>query len=222
MDASGVISPTVKRICGSPADETSGWKGLPRSKQKKKPKITKPKRSRGRGILVFITIVVVVLAVAAYIMSQPPTEPGQIGNVAPDFALPVVTADGLSGQSLTLSSFRGKVVILEFMVSWCHVCQQMAPAFEYITVKYQGQNVVFISVAATLSGATAESTAQFIRQYHATWTHVLDTNNSVFAGYKIEATPTYFVIDKSGEILSRLQGAVATDVFTNAIDLALS
>lgn len=195
---------------------------MSRSKQKKKPKMTKTERSRGRGILVFITIVVVVLAVAAYILSQPPITPGQAGDVAADFALPVVTGDGLSAQSITLSSFRGKVVFLEFMVSWCHVCQQMAPSIEYLTMKYQGQDVVFISVAATLQGATAESTAEFIRQYHATWTHVLDTDNSVFARYKIEATPTYFVIDKSGKILSRFQGLVATDVVTNAIDLALA
>jgi len=195
---------------------------LSRAGRKKKPKTTKPERSRGRGTLVFITIVVVVVAAAAYILSQPPSEPGATGQVAPDFNLRIVTEDGLSDQSLRLSSFRGKVVVIEFMVSWCAACREMAPAVEYLALKYQGQDVVFISVAGTQRGATAESTAEFIRQYHATWTHVLDTENSVFASYRVEATPTYFVIDRSGKILSRFQGAVATDAFASAIDLALS
>lgn len=195
---------------------------MSRTGRKKKPKTTKPERSRGRGILVFVTIVVVAVAAAAYILSQPPSEPGTTGQVAPDFDLRIVAADGLSDQSLRLSSLRRKVVVLEFMVSWCPTCTQMAPAVEYLTVKYQGQDVVFLSVAGTQRGATAESTAEFIRQYHATWTHVLDTDNSVFASYKVEATPTYFVIDRSGKILTRFQGAVATDAFASAIDLALS
>lgn len=167
-------------------------------------------------------MVVIVLLAGVYIMSQPPREPGSIGDIAPDFSLSVVTSSGLSGQTLTLSSLRGKVVVLEFMVSWCRVCQQMAPSIEYLNTRYQGQDVVFVSVAGTQRGATAESTAEFITQYHITWTHVLDTDNSVFALYKVDSTPTYLILDRSGKILSKFQGFVATDALSNAIDLALS
>jgi thioredoxin-related protein len=51
---------------------------------------------------------------------------------------------------------------------------------------------------------------------------VLDTDNSVFSKYGATATPTYFVLDKSGTILSRFEGVVITDAFYKAIDLALS
>lgn len=159
---------------------------------------------------------------SAYVLLQPSREPGSVGEVAPDFTLPVVTSSGLSNQTVTLSSFRGKVVFLEFMVSWCRVCQQMAPSVEYLNEKYTGQDVVFLSVAGTQNGASAESTAAFIGQYHATWTHALDTENSAFASYKVQATPTYLVLDRSGKILSRFQGSVATDALAKAIELALS
>ena len=85
----------------------------------------------------------------------------------------------------------------------------MAPSVEYLSQKYQGQDVVFLSVAGTQNGATAESTAGFIRQYQSTWTYVLDTDRSVFSEYRVDATPTFLIIDRSGVILSRLQGAIA-------------
>jgi thiol-disulfide isomerase/thioredoxin len=158
----------------------------------------------------------------AFVVSQPPREAATTGDIAPDFTLQVVSDAGLVGQTVALSSFRGKVVVLEFMMSWCHICQQMAPSVEYLKEKYHDQDVVFLSVAGTQGGATAESTAQFIRQYGVTWTHLLDADNSVFTKYRVDATPTYLVIDGNGKILSRFQGIVATDAFARAIDLALS
>jgi len=175
-------------------------------------------------VIVFAGIIIVVILVAWYAFSQPPTPPGGVGVVAPDFQLPEVTAQGLTDRMVQLSSFRGKVVFLEFMVSWCHVCQQMSSSLAYLDDKYRGQDVVFLSVAGTQRGATAESTAEFIREQGVTWTHVLDTTegNSVFTSYGVEATPSYFVIDRSGKILSKFQGVVATDAFSAAIDAALS
>ena len=142
--------------------------------------------------------------------------------MAPDFTLHVVASTGLSDQTVTLSSFRGKVVVLEFMASWCPNCQQMAPSLEYLNQEYRGQDVVFLSVATTLEGATAESTAAFIKQYNSTWTYVLDTNNSVFSTYRVQGTPTILILDRTGTIVSRTQGIVATAALSDAIDRALS
>jgi thiol-disulfide isomerase/thioredoxin len=171
---------------------------------------------------VFAAILIIFLAAVGYIMSQPARRAGSIGDNAPDFTLQVVDANGLSDQSVTLSSLRGKVVVLEFMVSWCHVCQQMAPSVEYLNQKYNGQDVVFLSVAGTQNGATAESTTGFIKEYRSTWTYVLDTDNSVFSTYGVDATPTFLILDRSGVILSRMQGTIATEVMSEAIARALS
>jgi peroxiredoxin len=170
----------------------------------------------------FVGIVLIVVILGLYVFSQPPKAPGSAGDLAPDFGLQVVTAEGLTDRTVHLSDYRGKVVVLEFMVSWCHVCQEMEPSIVSLHHKYSGQDVVFLSVAGTQRGATAESTAGFIREYGATWTHVLDTDNLVFSEYGVNATPTYFVLDTSGKILSRFEGVVITDAFSKAIDLALS
>jgi thiol-disulfide isomerase/thioredoxin len=188
----------------------------------RKSKATKPGKSRGKGILVFLAIVIIAVAVIGYVVSLPPRRAGSIGENAPDFTLRVVDVNGLTDQSVTLSSFRGKVVVLEFMVSWCPICQSMAPSIEYLNQKYNGQDVVFLSVAGTQNGATAESTAGFIKEYRSTWTYVLDTDGSVFSTYGVDSTPTFLILDRSGVVVSRVQGAIATDVISAAIDHALS
>jgi thiol-disulfide isomerase/thioredoxin len=184
--------------------------------------VTKPEKSSRRGVLIFVAIIAIVLMLGGYVMSQPPKQPGSMGDIAPDFTLHVVSPTGLSDQSVTLSSLRGKVVVLEFMVSWCHVCQEMAPSIETLSQSYRGRDVVFLTVAGTQNGATAESTAGFIEQYHSTWTYVLDDDGSVFSSYKVEATPTFLILDRSGTIVSRMQGPVATAALANVIDRALS
>jgi len=190
-----------------------------RPKKKLKPE---SRRSERTPTIIFAGIIVVVILVGWYALSQPASVPGSIGSDAPDFQLPEVTAQGLTDNTIQLSSLRGKVVVLEFMVSWCTACQQMASSLAYLNDKYSGQNLAFLSVAGTQSGASADSTAQFIRQHDATWTHVLDTDGNVFSKYGVEATPSYFILDRSGKIVNKFQGVTSTDAFSTAIEAALS
>jgi peroxiredoxin len=97
----------------------------------------------------------------------------------------------------------------------------MASSVAYLNDEYSSRGVVFLSVAGTQRGASANSTAEFITQQGATWTHVLDTDGTTFPKYGVQATPTYFVIDRSGVIISTFQGIVTTDAFSAAIDAAL-
>jgi len=204
-------------------DEASGRdRNLSRSKAKRKTRPVKVEKSRRTSYLIFAGVIIVAVLIGLYVFSQPAKPAGSIGEFAPDFQLQVVTAQGLADEEVRLSSFRGKVVVLEFMVSWCHVCQQMAPSIAYLEQQYRGQDVVFLSVAATQGGATAESTAAFIRDNGVTWTHVLDSDNSVFSRYGVGATPTYYVIDRSGKIFTKFQGLVATDAISDAVTVALS
>jgi len=195
---------------------------MPQTKPKRKLKPAQPQRSKRTPVIIFASVTIIAILVGLYILSQPARAPGTTGSVAPDFQLQQVDAQGLTDNMVQLSSLRGKVVVLEFITSWCPNCQEMASSVGYLNDKYGGQDVVFLSVAGTDDRATAESTAKFIRDNYATWTHVLDTDNSVFRRYGVEATPTYFVIDRSGVIVRSFRGLVATEAFSAAIDAALS
>jgi thiol-disulfide isomerase/thioredoxin len=179
-------------------------------------------KGRGRRYLFFLVPLVLVIAILGYVASEPPgsASPG-VGNVAPDFELEVVGPNGLTGETLKLSSLRGKVVFMEFMESWCTGCRGVAPAVESIREDYESKGVVFISVAGTDRGANATSTAAFIREYRTQWTYVLDSDGRIFSRYGIEGTPTFFIIDADGVIASTYKGVTTSVVLTTALDAAL-
>ncbi len=185
----------------------------------KRSKAAKAKKGKGFNWLdkLIIGVVLVVVIGVAYTLSQPQTQPTTTQTSgAPDFTLPVVTANGLTGERVSLSSFRGKVILLEFMVPWCGHCQNMAPALENLYKQFGPQNVVFLSVSGSWTGpdgrpANADDAAKFIRDYGSTWTYVYDSSNSVFNSYHVSGTPTFFIISKDGSIAATYSGEVAAE-----------
>jgi len=174
------------------------------------PSHTKPlkkKKSSGWGEKIVLVIILLVIVWAVYSFSQP-TQPATTttrSNTAPDFTLPVVGPSGLTGQKVSLSSFRGKVVLLEFMLPSCSHCQDMAPILDRLYSQFGQQNVVFLSVSAAWSGESANDAADFVQTYHVTWTLVYDSSNSVFNLYGVNATPTFFIIGKDGSFAATYQ-----------------
>lgn len=144
--------------------------------------------------------------------SQTTTSTGTSHAGGPDFTLP----DVVNGQPVTLSSFRGKVVFLEFMEPWCPHCQNMVPVLESLYKQF-GSKVVFISVAGPWNGpdgkpASAADTANFINQYGSTWTYVYDSSGTVMSNeFGVTSTPTFFIIGKDGSILTSYTGEQSYD-----------
>ena len=183
------------------------------------------KREEKKGVSsgeIIVGLVILVIAVwGVYSVVQPSSQTSQTTTTsatsssgAPDFTLPVVYLNGSTGPPVTLSSFRGKVVLLEFMVPWCPHCQNMAPVLRGLYQQYGPQNVVFLSVAGAWPQspggppASASDAAQFMRTYGLTWTFVYDSSNSVFNRYGVNSTPTFFIIGKDGAVATTYQGEV--------------
>ena len=190
-------------------------------------------RSRGLSLGEKIAIpVILILAVwAGYSFTQPSQATSQpqtsltstvnsSRSVAPDFTLPVVGANGATGQQISLSSFRGRVVLLEFMEPWCPHCQNNEPTLESLYKQFGSQNVVLLSVAGPWQGATSGDTAKFIRDYGSSWTYLYDSSGSVMSLYGVNATPTFFIIGKDGSIITTLQGEQTYDTLAGLITQA--
>jgi thiol-disulfide isomerase/thioredoxin len=170
------------------------------------------KFSLGDAVIVGIALIAIIWGAYTFGVPHPPatTTTSQTGG-APDFTLPVVDQSGLTGQTVSLSSFHGKVVLLEFMVPWCTHCQKMAPVLDKLYQQFGSQNIIFISVSGAWNGASANDASQFIRAYQSTWTYVYDSSNSIFTMYGVTQTPTFFMIAKNGQIAGTYQGEVAYD-----------
>jgi len=120
-----------------------------------------------------------------------------------DFTLPLLT-----GGNATLSSYRGKVVILNFWATWCPPCRVEMPSMETL---YQRFNAQGLEILAVDIGENASTVQQFIRSAGYTFPVLLDSANRVSSVYGIEAIPTTYIIDREGKIIGRVVGSIMWD-----------
>jgi thiol-disulfide isomerase/thioredoxin len=143
-----------------------------------------------------------------------------------DFTLPVVDRNGLTGKTLTLSDFRGKVIALEFMAPWCPPCQQSASFMESLYNNYTYKGVVFIAVVVgwpPCCGHKNVTITQFLSTYHSSLTYVYDSGSIISTAYNITDVPTLFVLSRTGAVETRLQDVEPIQQHASAtIDAALS
>jgi len=120
-----------------------------------------------------------------------------------DFTLPV-----LGGGNATLSSYRGKVVILNFWATWCPPCRTEMPSMETL---YQRFNAQGLEILAVDIGESASTVQQFIRSAGYTFPVLLDSANRVSSVYGIKNIPTTYIIDREGKRIGRVIGGIMWD-----------
>jgi thiol-disulfide isomerase/thioredoxin len=189
------------------------------------------KHGLSRAEKIAIPIIIIIAVWVVYSVSQPavPVQPSQsqtkttavLTSNPLDFTLPVVGPNGQTGQSITLSSLRGKVVLIEFMEPWCEHCQNMVPIMESVYKQYGG-NVTFISVSGSWQGATIADTSTFIRTYGSSWTYVYDSSGSVMNTYGVDSTPTFVIIGRDGSVITKLVGEQQRPTLVDAITRAVA
>jgi len=182
----------------------------PRAKGSSKESVAKKPKGLSKWEKVAIPIIIIIAIWSVYSFTQPPSPSTSLNvsvsttvsesGLAPDFTLPIVDANGPTGQTLTLSAFRGKVVLLEFMEPWCPHCQNTAPILNNLYSQYGKGNVVFISIAGPYNGATASDAAAFIAHYGTSWSYVYDSSGTVFSEYGVNSFPTFFIIAPNGSV----------------------
>ncbi len=108
-----------------------------------------------------------------------------------------------AGRYIRLDEFRGKIVFLNFWTTWCPTCITEMPSMEKLHRKLIGKN--FAMVAVNIK-EPASQVKKFFEKHNLTFTALLDTTGEVSAQFGIRAIPTTFILDKSGQILGRIDG----------------
>lgn len=123
-----------------------------------------------------------------------------IGKYAMDFT----QADTL-GNPVSLSSLKGKYVLVDFWASWCGPCRAENPNVVNTFHKYQNKNFTILSVSLDRPGQK-ERWLKAIHDDGLTWTHVSDLkfwDNAVAKQYGIKAIPQNLLLDPSGKIIAK-------------------
>ena len=124
------------------------------------------------------------------------TEKG--GEMAPDFTLPTA-----AGQPFTLSSLRGKYVLVDFWASWCGPCRAENPRLRTLYQQHQAKGLEIVSVSVDADGAKWRKA---VSQDQLPWTQVSDLkgwDSPAAQLYGVLAVPTTVLIAPDGRVLER-------------------
>lgn len=134
-----------------------------------------------------------------------------VGNPAPD-----VTGSDLDDKKVKLSSYQGKVVLLDIWATWCGPCRAMIPHERELVKKMDGKPFVLLSVSC--DDAKSDLT-DFLKDEPMPWSHWFDgKGGSVAKTYKIKAFPTLYLIDKKGVIRNKWVGAPKSEELDKIIE----
>ncbi len=136
------------------------------------------------------------------------------GNDAPDFTL-----HGLTGSDLSLSNYRGQVVLVNFWATWCVPCRREMPDMQRVYMERKDRG--FAIVAVNIQEAREPINA-FVSQYGLTFPIALDTKGEVTQRYGIYSLPTSYFIDKAGRIAEVRAGALTGSDILKRVDALLA
>lgn len=121
-----------------------------------------------------------------------------IGAQAPEIALP-----GLSGDTIVLSSFKGKYILLDFWASWCRPCRVENPVLVKNYKKYHDKGFEIFQVSLDKTKSAWEKA---ILSDSLNWIHVSDLkywDSAAARLYNIQGIPANFLLDKNGKIIAK-------------------
>lgn len=128
----------------------------------------------------------------------------KIGNYVQDF-----TANDLEGNTVKLSDFKGKIILLDFWASWCVPChQQNQKEFSELYEKYKNQNFVIISYSLDVKTAKEDWRKASLND-KISWINISNLrgfDDPLSKQYNISSVPNSFLIDQNGKIVNSFIG----------------
>lgn len=114
------------------------------------------------------------------------------------------TLKDLSGADVTLSSFKGKVIVIDFWATWCHACKEAFPELNAISEEYADKDVVVLGV--NLEKISKEKVAAFAKKVGIKYTILPDSKSSLAKPYEIKGVPSLAIVDKNFNVVKMFRG----------------
>ena len=119
-----------------------------------------------------------------------------INDKAPDFTL-----QELNGKQVSLESFKGKVVFINFWANWCPPCKEEFPELNKLTKKYKDSDMLLLAINIDKNRSNVDEFLGKLQEPLFNKMFVLlDPKSTVVSSYSARAMPTSFIVDKEGTI----------------------
>jgi thiol-disulfide isomerase/thioredoxin len=137
-------------------------------------------------------------------------------------SLPELSFQDLSGRDQSLSTYNGRILVLNFWATWCIPCREEMPMLNRLATQYGGRDVVFLSVSLDDSEARAKI-PRFLGKKKIgfrVWVGATpDTLRTLGLGGIIPAT---IIFDRDGSAISRIVGEASRKDITSRLDWLLA
>jgi thiol-disulfide isomerase/thioredoxin len=160
--------------------------------------------------VLFIVVAITALLLSGKYMSRP-----RGSALAPDFTLKVL--DG-QGETMQLSSLRGKAVLVNLWATWCEPCKVEMPWLVQLQKKYGPQGFQILGVAQ--DDSDEKTIVDFAHKMGLNYP-ILQGNNKMNELYPSEGLPLSVYVDRSGKVVYRAVGLVDESVMEEAIKKSL-
>lgn len=174
--------------------------------------------------VLFIVVGVTALLISGKHLSRPAKAAGQEeatgdrfgGRPAPDFQLKVLEG---KGQTLTLSSLKGKAVLLNFWATWCEPCKIEMPWLIDLQKKYGPQGLQIVGIA--MDDTDEKTISDFTHKMGVNYPVVIGTEKVADLYGGIDGMPTLFYVDRSGKITDHELGLKSLSIIEDNIKKSL-
>ncbi len=146
------------------------------------------------------------------VLGSPKTDAGMAGDARRMIASPIRARTPFlpnfsfttrENQAVTNDSVRGKVTLLDFWGTWCPPCRESVPMLKGLEKRYGAKAFQLVSIS---SDEDENAWKKFVQAQQMEWTEYLDSNGEIQQAFKIDAFPTFIVVDKDGVIRFRQSG----------------
>lgn len=136
-------------------------------------------------------------------------------QMAPDFTL-----TSLDEEEITLSDYRGKVVVVNFWATWCGPCKYEIPMLIDFQEQYGTDNLIILGIA--INSGSKEKIKKFAEDFNITYPILYGSDEElgkiVYLYGNFASIPSTFIINRKGEVTNYIRGAQSKSVFQTNIE----
>ena len=127
------------------------------------------------------------------------TQPPHVGKAAPDFSVQD------SDHKVSLSNFRGKIVVLNFWATWCPPCVEEMPSLVQMDRRLKDKGIEVLGISIDVD---ADAYHKFLKAYKVGFVTVRDPEQKSATLYGTHGWPETYIIDRNGIVLRKFIGPV--------------